>query len=138
MNRRHQKSGFTLIEILLAITLITIVIAAVGASFQYAASLSSFAQNKITAANDAERTMEEVRRVANASGLTGSNSASDSTYWTTWLSGQTFSGLPSQSVSVTFPAGTGTDPLQVLVTINWSEKGTTRTFRLYSLVTQRA
>lgn len=137
-NQMRQRAGFTLIEILMAIALITVVILATGSSFQYAVNLNAFAQNKITAANDAEKTMEEVRRIANANGLTGSSSAGDSTYWSSWISSQTFSGLPSEAVSVSFPAGTGTDPLQVLVTVSWAEKKATRNFRLYSLVTQRA
>jgi len=134
MNQKNNCSGFTLVEGLFAIVLMTIVIAAVGSSFQYAASMNAFAQDKIAAANDAEKTMEEVRRVANSSGLAATSTAST---WTTWISAQTFSGLPDESVAVTFPAGTAGDPLQVLVTVTWSEKSATRAFKLYSLVTKR-
>ena len=134
----QRQEGFSLIEVLFAIVLITLIIGAVGGSLQYASSMSAFAQDKVTAANDAEKTMEEVRRISNGNGISGTNSAGDSTYWTNWIAGQTFSGLPSEAVTVTFPAGIGQDPLQVLVTVSWLEKSATRQFRLYGLVTQRA
>ncbi len=138
MQIRNAKKGFTLVELLLAVGLMAMIIAAVGGGFGYASSMSAFAKNKVTAANHAEKIMEEVRRVTDAVGLSGTGSATDANYWTTWLAAQTAPELAGASSSVSFPNGTGSDPLQILVTVNWSEKNATRTFKLYGLVTPRA
>lgn len=138
MKPHFQESGLTLIEVLLASALLVLAVFALGGGFNYANSVSAFAQSKIMAANDAEKVMEEARRVADAVGLSGTNGVTDSSYWTTWIAGQTFSSLPNRSISVTFPEGTSGNPIQTLVTVSWTEKGATRSYKLYTLVTPRS
>ena len=132
-----EMRGFTLIEVLCALSIIVVAIMAVGGSFNLATNLSAFSQSKSAAVQDAEKTMEQARRLADSAGLTGAGSVSDSGTWSTWITAQAFANLPQESVAVTFPAGTGSNPLQVKVVVTWSEKGVPRSYELQTLVTPR-
>lgn len=133
----NEQSGLTLVEVLFAAALLVVIIVSVAKISQNSSSLTALAQSKMVAAQDAEKVMEEVRRVANTTGLSGTNSVTDASYWTTWIASQAFTTLPSESVNVTFPSGTNENPLSVLVQVSWSEKNSTKTYQLYNLVTQR-
>lgn len=104
MKRCENRSGFGLIELLFSVALCALVIWVVGGGFQLATGLGTFSKNRYAAVNDAEKMMEEVRRLADAAGLSGSGSVEDATYWTAWIAGQSFSTLPSPTRTVSFSA----------------------------------
>lgn len=136
--RRAGSGGFTFLELVLAIALASLIIWAVAGGFQYAAALSALSQNKQAAVSDAEKIMEEVRRVADSAGLSGTGSASDANYWTAWVAGQSFSSLPSATRVVDFPEGMSTELLTVRVTVGWKEKDADRSVQLLTKVIPRA
>lgn len=138
MKVSDKKQGLTLVELLFSIALAALVIWVVGGGFQYATSIGAFSQNKQAAMNDAEKIMEEMRRVIDTNGLSGTGSATDTNYWSVWIAGQSFSPLSGAVRNVSFPQGTGQNPLPVSVTVSWSEKNAARNVTLFNKVTPRS
>ena len=134
MMKASLKKGFTLVEVLMAIGIITLVILTFVSSMNYSILLNANVKERMIAMNDAVLVMEQIRTRANTYGLTGANSVTDSNVvWSTGLSNN----LQSESVQVTFPNGTTGDPLTTKVTINWLDKTRAQNFSLTTKVTKR-
>ena len=139
---KKRLEGLTLIEILFAVGILAILLAAILGGFGQLATTESSLKYQASAVNDAKKIMEQVRLVADEQGLTGQNSVTDTSYWdneggTGWIETESFSSLPGATRSVTFPDGTSEDPLHVRVTISWQEKGANKSYSLDTFVTKR-
>ena len=134
------KSGLSLMEVLFAIAILATVLLAVGNGFDKSATSSVSARNQILAMEDTKRILEQVRMVADSSGLA---TVKDQDYWSNvngngWLQTTTFSNLTGATHTIVFPDGTTQDPLHVRANVNWQEKNGTRSYSLDTLVTNRA
>ncbi len=139
---KKSSSGLSLIEILFSIAILAFLLAALAGGFQKLSASNASLKYQALASNDAKKTMEQVRFLADQKGLAGTGSVTDSSYWsnasgTGWLQTTSFSSLSGASRTVTFPDGTSQDPLHVRTTVTWQEKGTDRSYSLDTYVTKR-
>ncbi len=141
--KNKLRQGTTLMEVLFALAIFSIVLISVASAFIFGSAMNASAKNKILVANDAKKIMEQVRMITDSMGVAA---VTDANYWknantpgTGWLQTETFSSstLDSINMNVSFPEGTGGNPLHVLVAITWKEKNGTRTYQLHNKVTKR-
>ena len=129
-----SKKGFTLIEVMVAIGIFAIAVFGTLALIGQSISFGKHTHNQTIAANEAKRVLENVRRVADASGLAtvASNNFNETL---------NSSLLQSGTVTVTDLSGnslvSNADPLPVRVTVSWTQKGQATTYKLDTMVTQR-
>ena len=126
-----KERGFTLIEILMTVGIFVITtVALVGLNVSVAAMNES--SRNLTQAMAGGRVILEQIRNASVGGL----AAVTGTNWTTWAAANNLTSLNDESVTVAYvdPAA---DPLNVTVTVNWSERGRARSAAVNTLVTRR-
>lgn len=142
MNRK-SKTGLSLIEVLLALGVITIVLYALGGGFNQTMQGNVDIRNQLAAIEDAKKILEQVRLTADQGGI---SAVTDTQYWAGWLeegknwgiaNSALFSPLPGAIRSLEFPDGTSGNPLHVRATITWQEKNQTRAYSLDTFVTKR-
>ncbi len=130
----RSLTGFTLMEVMVAISIFAIALLGTLALMGQSMAFGKYANNRTIAQNEARRVFENVRRVADASGL----ATVASTNFNETLSDNT---LKSGTIAVTDLSGNAltnnADPLPVRVTVSWSQKGQTLTYILDTMVTQR-
>ncbi|GEM_PF-6473863 len=131
---RFDKKGFTLIEVMVAIGIFAIALLGTLALMGDSMAFGKYSDNRTIAANQARRVLENVRRVADSSGL----ATVASTNFNETLSNTI---LRSGTIAVTDLSGNAltnnADPLPVRVTVSWTQKGQTLTYILNTMVTQR-
>ncbi len=100
-------------------------------------ALGKFSNSRTIAMNETRRTIEELRRVADANNL----ATVASTNWTTWANQNLSNLLENQAVVVTDlqgnPLQNNADPLPVRARISWTEKGKAAVYSVDTLVTKR-
>ena len=79
--------------------------------------------------------MEEIRDRNVTSNITQED-------WTAWAAADLPDGggcntLDTEAVQVSYPSGTTIDPLEILVTISWSDRGRTKNIQTVTLLTER-
>ncbi len=118
MNVRSKSGGFTLIEILITIVIITVGIIALSEAFNKGQLVLSDIENVRTAMNIAQEKMEEVSNTFFGS-LSDSGPAADPDF---------------PSFNVTVDVAEGQNPMQVDVTVAWQAKGGQASATLATLV----
>jgi len=138
---KKNQAGLSLLEVLFSIAILAMMMAAIAGGFSQFNRVSVSQQYQTRAIQDAARMLEQVRKVANESGVTAATSA---TYWSTaggtgWLetSAAQFNVLPEVERSITFPDGTAGNPLHVRATVTWQEQGNPKSYSMDMLVTER-
>ena len=125
-----KKKGFTLLEVMFGISLFAMALFPIMMVLAQSLTFGSYANNRAIAMNEARRVVEDIRRVADTSGLNA-------------LIGKSWSGtvLPSETISVTDLFNNllqnNADPLPIRATIVWTEKGKTTSYRVETMVTDR-
>lgn len=134
MKHNNSAKGFTLVEVMVAIGIFAIALFGTMALMGQSMALGKYTSNQTIAANEARRVLENVRRVADASGL----ATVASTNFSETLSSTT---LASGTVAVTDLSGNtltnNANPLAVRVQVTWTQKGQTLNYKLDTMVTQR-
>ena len=129
-----NKKGFTLIEVMVAIGIFAFAVFGTLALIGQSMAFGKASNNQTVAVNEAKRVLENVRRVADTSGL----ATVASTNFNETLSSSV---LPSGTVVVTDLSGNAlvnnADPLPVRVTVSWTQKGQTINYSMDTMVTQR-
>ncbi len=133
-----RRNGFTLIELMIGITLVGTVLLSLLAGYMACLTLNEISRDIMIATEDARRVIEQMRSlsVSTLSDITGIN-------WTTWAVNNGLNALTSEQITVSYTdrdaTGTGLDddPLYVTVTVNWQEKTRARGFSLVALITVR-
>jgi len=124
MNWRTKK-GFSLIELMFGVSILLVVIIAALSSAINSMFLSESSRNLVTASNDAQYVLEQIKT---------QSFSNISTYISTFPSTK-FSNLSGEAV--TFPSPAYTSNLDTItVTIAWSERNATRTFSITTLFAQ--
>ena len=137
---KKSETGLSLMEVLFALGILSLVLLAIGSGFSNMTSKNVNLRNQTFAMEDSRQIIEQIRKVADEQSL---NTVRDSNYWTRadgqgWLQTTTsLSHLPQVTRTVTFPDGTADDPLRGRVSVQWLEKGITHTYSLETLVTKR-
>ncbi len=128
-----KKSGFTLIEVMIAMVVFVItVLAMLGVYLSVSISRES-SRNMTQAMSDARVALEAMRDTSTA-GLP----AVTATYPQGTNLASTFglTSLNSESVTPTY-VNQAADPLNVTVTVNWTDRGRARTASVNTLLTHR-
>lgn len=130
MIREKRNLGFTLVEIMFGISLFVLALFPLLSVLGQSLSFGTYANNRAIAMNEARRVMEDVRRVADTSGLASVASLS-----------YTGTALPGEAISITDLSGNpltnNANPLPLQVTVNWTEKSRTVQYRVVTMVTER-
>lgn len=137
MNTRESKkplAGFTLVEVMIAIGVFAIALLGTLALIGQSMSFGKYANDRTIATNEARRVIENVRRIADVSGL----ATVASTNFAENLNNNTLQG---GKVAVTDLSGNpltnNADPLPIRVIVSWTQKGQILTYSLDTMVTQR-
>lgn len=133
--KRANRSGFTLMELMAAAVILALALAGLLGAFVGNFNLIGLARNLTIATNHARSVMEEIRERNIPSFITTED-------WTGWAQQDAPGGggcntLNNENVQVSFPSGVGANPLQVLITVNWTEKGRPRNTQFVTLITER-
>lgn len=123
---KSQKSGFTLLEVLIALILFTVGVIAVAGFFSSGLFASSDAENTAIAMNLAQRRMEEIKNFTFANVVDEAKAA---------VSG--FTGF-EREVTVSDPSGAPTiaDLKDVTVTVYWDVKADEVSVSLRTLISR--
>ena len=132
---KSAEKGFTLIEVMAGMGLFAFALLGLLALMAQSLEFGHFSSNRTIAINEIRQTIEDIRRVADVSGLTTVRS----TNFDETLSDST---LKSGSITVTDTSGNAlssnsSDPLPVRIKITWSEKGKTTSYTVDTKVTKR-
>jgi len=122
---RSNEKGFTMIEALMATVLIVFASTSTMSLFIAGYKYTAISGQIVTATNVARSKIELMRDTA-FEDIPGTFPGS---------SPIAVDNLPNGQWYVTYPGGTGTDPLNVLVTVEWTERGTPHSIDLATLVT---
>ncbi len=133
--RRHwgrghnfRQSGFTLVELLLSVFLITIGVLSILLFYTTSMKAAEYASDLTTATSHAEYIFEEMKTVATLAGIT-------TTDWPDWCQNQNLLTLPSENIDVTIVDGAA-DPLVIHATISWTRNTKVNTVVLSTEMTK--
>lgn len=133
--KNGKISGFTLLELMIGVTVLIIALVGLIAAYTGCFSLNESARNLTIAINDAQCVMEEIRAMNIPTNITAEG-------WTNWAANNPPNGggcnrLNNEAITVTYPSGTTATPLEILITVNWTEKNRQRSTRLATLLSER-
>lgn len=136
-----RRCGFTLLELMIAVLILVVGIVGILAVYIYCYNLIESSRNTTQATNDAKAVFEAMRDESTTSLMNVVY-----TNWTSWAQGtsSTASGktnntpltsLTQENITTTI---TGTDPIQITVTVSWLDRGVrSRQISLVTLMTER-
>jgi prepilin-type N-terminal cleavage/methylation domain-containing protein len=134
-----KTKGVTLVEMVMAISILGIAILTVGFSILNLQDLSELSREKVTAAADAVRVLEAMRDAANLS--TANLQGTD---WTVWANTQVVATkgadeiqLDQENVTVTYGGGSG-NPVSLTLTVNWQHKQRPYAYQVVTRMTDRS
>ncbi len=128
LNKRQL--GFTLIELICAVAILVTALVGLLSSYSGCFNLVQSSANTSIALNEAQRIMEDARKRNLRANIVNEN-------WPAWIVNQGCNCLNSETINVSYPDGAGTNPLQILVRVDWIEKGRSRNVQLVTLLTER-
>jgi len=131
---RHFSSGkgFTLVELLVAVLILAVTLTGLLLLFTNSVLLNAASRNLSFATSHGQYVMEGIRQTAFTSILTDINNGKWNWNATSINSG----GLTALSNESIASQATGTNPIQVTVTVNWQDRGDkNRNLQLQTLIT---
>lgn len=126
--RFKQKKGFTLVELLIAVLILAGAIGGVLMLYTTSMLSSQQAWDTTVATTHGEHVLEEMQARDSLVSILAVN-------WRDWVREQRLSTLPDEVIKVTF-ADPGSDPLDVLVQVNWIRKSRVRNITLKTKITK--
>lgn len=130
---KNTKNGFTLLELLIAAAILTGTVLGFLMFFYASLLLMETNRNTIVAVNDAKAILEQIRETDPFSAANVAATYPASTDLIALVGPQKLNG---ETIYVAYPSGSS-DPLRIVVTVNWSEKTLSRSVSLTTLMTQR-
>lgn len=141
IRRYNKKRGFTLVELMIAATIIIVALATLLATYFVSFDANEMARYRIQASNDAKAVLEQMRNVVQVGNLSDVTSQN----WTNWslqniIQNQNHpmvGDANSETITVSY-ADASADPLEVTVRVNWTVKnGRPQSLMLVTLMTKR-
>lgn len=125
-----KKKGFTLLELICATAILVTALVGLLGSYSGCFNLVQSSANTSIAINETQRIMEEMRKRNLRANIVNED-------WQAWVASEGCNCLNNESIDVSYPDGSAADPLQILVRVNWTEKGRARNVQLLTLLTER-
>lgn len=130
-----EKLGFTILELMIGVVVLVIALVGLIAAYIGCFTLNNSARNLTIAINDAQCVIEEIRDVNIPANIVTED-------WTAWAANDPPAGggcnrLDNEAIAVTYPSGTEAMPLEILVTVTWTEKNRQRSTRAATLLSER-
>jgi len=111
----HKRNkGFTLVELLLAVFILSSSIVGILLLFSQSMISTEYAWDKTMAVSHAEGILEEMQLKKTLADITNTD-------WLGWAAHQGLSTLPGESLTISFIDPVA-DPLDIQVTVNWIHK----------------
>ena len=128
---RRKSRGLTLMEVLITMSVFATAILALLGIYGNLASMRETGRNLNQAMSDARKVLETIRQNSGSglASVTGTN-------WGTWAQQNNLTSLSAETVTVSY-ANVNADPLNVTVSVAWTERGRARSTTLQSFITQR-
>ncbi|MFH1777912.1 MAG: prepilin-type N-terminal cleavage/methylation domain-containing protein [Candidatus Omnitrophota bacterium] len=126
------NNAFTLIELMIACTIMIITIVGIFGVYQNCGVLNESARNLTVAINDARIVLERMKTLVESSlsNVTGQD-------WTVWAASNGCNTLNSEQINVSYNSITS-DPIQVTLTVTWQElSGRNRNYSISTLLTEK-
>lgn len=135
LGKNTNNSGFTLLELMIGAAVLIIALVGLIAAYIGCFALNESAKNLTIATNHAQCVMEEIRDRNITSNITQED-------WAAWAAADPPDGggcntLDAEIVQISYPSGTTINPLEILVTISWSDRGRTKNIQAVTLLTER-
>ncbi|MFH1460018.1 MAG: type II secretion system protein [Candidatus Omnitrophota bacterium] len=136
--RIKTNKAFTLIELFISITILTVVLLALISGYIGCLRINEMSENTTVAITDARQVIEQMRSLS-VSDLTSIISEN----WTTWALNNGLNSLDSEQIIVVYTdrdasgSATDDDPLEVTVNVNWQDGTRPRSISLATLITVR-
>ncbi len=125
--RLNKNKGFSLLELMIGVGILVVAVAGILAFYVACFNLTEGSRSLTVAMHDATKLMERIR-VTNFSDI-------QTTDWAAWMVSEGgFDTLPNESIGVAFA---NSDPIQIDITVSWTDKGRIKTKTLTSLISQR-
>lgn len=112
--RRLQKNGFTLIEVLLAVFILSVGISAVLMLYTSSMLSAANAWDMTVATSNAEHMLEEMQARSSLADIVHTD-------WARWAEDHGLNTLPQEAFSIDFADPTS-DPLNIQITVSWQRK----------------
>lgn len=125
-------------ELMLAAVILAATLVGLLGTFTGSLRLIESSRNLTIAINHAQCAMEEIRDCNIPSFITDITEGE----WTTWAQsdppdGRSCNSLNDENIQITYPAGEEASPLEIVVTVSWTEKTRLRNVQLATLLTER-
>lgn len=129
IKRSSNQKGFTLVELLFALVICMLVLTGVIQALLYLTSTSSSNKKRLQVLHDVQMTMERITGTTfvNLTTTFPNNQTLSSAFVTNVLGGYK---IPGETITVSYPNGAGSNPVEVLVTGQWPEQTATRNLTL--------
>ena len=128
LNNAGNKSGFTLVEVLVTVVILVIGILSSLMYFTTASASTVLARDIMIATTHAEHVLEEMRSMSALADITNAD-------WTTWASDNGLSDLSSETITVTYADNTA-DPLNITANVSWQTMNRTHFINLTTELTK--
>lgn len=126
----NRKQGFSLIELIIAISIVVpVLLGAIGLNV-YVFRMNETSRRAVVALQDAHTVIERIRNTSETS------LAQVTSIYPSGQAVSGFSNLPSEQVTVTYPNASA-DPLAITVTVSWTDRQGPMTRSLATQVTHR-
>ncbi len=115
--KQLRNKGFTFIEVLLAVFILSIGISTVLMLYTSSMLSAANAWDMTVATSNAEHMLEEMQTRDSLADIVNTD-------WSQWAQDQGLNALPGETFSVVF-ADPADDPLNIQITVNWERKSRT-------------
>ncbi len=112
--KKKEQQGFTLVEVLLAVFILSVGISGILLLFVNSMTSSELAWDMTVATTHAEDVLEEMQARKTIADITSMD-------WTGWVEQQGIKTLPEENIQVMFPE-TMSNPVAVFVDVSWKRK----------------
>lgn len=128
----RNESGLTLLEVLSSMLIASLILVGVIEALIYLTAVGSLNKNRTLVFQDVQVTMERISGApfGNLTTQFPDGQPLTSAFVTNVLGGYK---LPSESITVSYPSGTASNPLEVLVSGQWNEQAAVRTVSLRTM-----
>jgi len=133
-----RAKGFTMIEIIISITFLSIVLLGLISGYMNCLRLNEMSKSTTIATEDARQVLEQMRSgaITTLADITAVN-------WTAWAAANGLDSLASEQIAVGYVDRDGNgnalddDPLEVAIFVTWQDSQRLRSLNLSSLITVR-